>query len=62
MWNSPGKLFLPFLIILSTATGSFAASSEKFSQFTSVPEPSIMILIGGGLIGLGIIGLKNMKK
>ncbi len=55
-WIGPFVVLAYLCLFVAPA---FALESEKASH---VPEPSTLILIGSGLIGLGIIGLKKMKK
>jgi len=56
-------LFLLVLIVLSMIPEtSFAWGSWWGGRCYQVPEPSTLLLLGSGLVGIGIYGRKRFKK
>ncbi len=55
--NADGSLYGVQVLNLTSLDGT----TRKQDQLTLVPEPSTLLLLGAGLLGLGILGRKKFK-
>ena len=56
------KKFLVFLWTMLLVFGLAGSSAAVDMLVMSVPEPSTMLLLGSGLIGLAVLGRKKLFK
>jgi len=49
-----------FLLVLMLATNSFAAPAVV--QYSVIPEPGLLALLGGGLVGLAALIRRHLSE